>query len=138
MGTNTAVLGAVFLEMPLSGSDRVALVVVVTGLVLVAASATEDRSVHVSDAESWGLLVAAVLIGAAAVPAARLPMARSAAALGTVAGLAFGATAVAARMLPGLTEVGGILRSPATYASAGRTRSLWPLAVSSTCSPAGL
>jgi drug/metabolite transporter (DMT)-like permease len=112
----TAVLGAAFLEMPLDRRDRVALGVVVLGLVLVAASAAEDRSVDVSGAERWGVLVVALLLALAAVPAARLSGARSAAALGTVAGLGYGATAVAARMLPEHLSVGGVLRSPATWA----------------------
>ncbi|MCD4523524.1 hypothetical protein [Nocardioides sp. cx-173] len=121
----TAVLGALFLRMPLSRSDRIGIAVVVGGLVLVGLSATEDRSVDVSDAEQWGVLGAAVLLAVAAIPLARLPGASGARALGTVAGLAFGATAVASRMLPGdlspqhlLDEVGPLLRSPATYALA--------------------
>ena len=57
------------------------------------------------------------------VPLARLPGPRGAAALGSVAGLAFGATAVASRMLPGdlspgniLGELDTLLASPTTYA----------------------
>ncbi|MBC2934561.1 hypothetical protein [Nocardioides sp. zg-1228] len=121
----TAILGAVFLRMPLRRLDRIGLVVVVAGLVLVGVSATEDRSVDVSRAEQWGTLVAAVLLGLAAVPLARLRGAAGATALGAVAGLAYGVTAVASRILPGdlspehlLDEVGPLLRSPATYALA--------------------
>ncbi|MCR6030747.1 hypothetical protein GGQ22_04730 [Nocardioides sp. zg-579] len=121
----TAILGAVFLRMPLTRADRLGIAVVVGGLALVGASATEDRSVDVSDLEQWGVLVAAVVLGLAAVPLARLRGASGARALGAVAGLAFGATAVASRMLPGdlspdhvLDEVGPLLRSPATYALA--------------------
>ena len=112
----TAVLGAVFLRMPLSRRDRIALTVVILGLVLVAASATEDRSVEASTAEIRGVLLVAVLLALAAVPAARLSGARSAAMLGAVAGLAYGATAVAARMLPADLSVETVLRSPATWA----------------------
>ena len=68
----TAVLGAVFLRMPLTRGDRVGIAVVVGGLVLVAMSATEDRSVDVSRAEEWGLLAATLLVALAAVPLARL------------------------------------------------------------------
>ncbi len=121
----TAVLGALFLRMPLSRADRYGIAVVVAGLVLVALSATEDRSVDVSDAEQWGLLVATVLLALAAAPLARLPGGAGARALGAVAGLAFGATAIASRMLPGdlspshvLDEVDRLVRSPATYALA--------------------
>ncbi len=117
--------GAVFLRMPLRRLDRIGLVVAVGGLVLVGASATEDRSVDVSRAEAWGTLVVAVLLGLVAVPLARLRGAAGATALGAVAGLSYGVTAVASRILPGdlspghlLDEVGPLLRSPATYALA--------------------
>ena len=119
----TAVLGAIFLKMPLTRRDRIGLAIVVLGLALVAASAAEDRTVDVSRAEEWGVLVAAVLLGVAALPLARMPGGRGAAALGSIAGLAYGATAVASRMLPGDLsldgiggEVGTLLTSPATYA----------------------
>ncbi|NPC95299.1 hypothetical protein [Nocardioides sp. zg-DK7169] len=119
----TAVLGAVFLRMPLGRRDRIGLAVVVAGLVLVGLSATEDSSVDVSDAEQWGVLVAAVLLAVLAVPLARLGGAAGATALGAVAGLSYGATAVASRMLPGDLSprhvAGGVdtlLASPATYA----------------------
>ena len=115
----TAILGALFLRMPLTRGDRIGLGVVVFGLALVAASAAEDRTVHVSAAEGWGVLVASVLLGVAAVPLGRLTGARGAAALGSVAGLAFGATAVASRMLPGdlspdriIGELGTLLTTP--------------------------
>jgi drug/metabolite transporter (DMT)-like permease len=121
----TAVLGAIVLKMPLGRADRIGLAVVVTGLVLVGASATADSSVDVSRAEQWGVLVAAVLLAVAAVPLARLPGATSATALGAVAGLGYGVTAVASRMLPGdlapdrlAGEIGTLLASPATYALA--------------------
>jgi len=119
----TAVLGAIFLKMPLSRWDRIGLVVVVTGLALVGASAARDNRVDVSGAEGWGVLVATVLLGVLAVPLARIPGAAGAAALGMIAGLAFGATAVASRMLPGdlapdhlIHEIGTLLTSPATFA----------------------
>jgi drug/metabolite transporter (DMT)-like permease len=119
----TAVLGAMFLAMPLSRRDRTGLGVVVAGLVLLGASAAADAADRVSDAVPWGLLGAVVLLGLLAVPAARVPGARGASALGTLAGLEFGATAVASRILPGDlspshlgSEVGTLLASPATYA----------------------
>ncbi|WP_191480217.1 hypothetical protein [Nocardioides ochotonae] len=119
----TAILGAVFLRMPLSRRDRIGVAVVVAGLVLVGASATEDRSVSVSDAEQWGVLVAALALAVLAVPLARLAGAAGATALGAVAGLSYGATAVASRMLPGDLspshigdELDTLVASPATYA----------------------
>lgn len=119
----TAVLGAIVLHMPLSRMDWVGLGVVVSGLVLVGASAAEDHTVHASNAEQWGVLIFAAALGLLAIPLARLPGAAGAATLGAVAGLAFGATSVAARMAPesfGLTnlsgELGEILTQPTTYA----------------------
>ena len=111
--------------MPLRRADKIGLAVVIGGLVLVGLSAAEDRAVAVSRAEEWGVLVASVLLGVLAVPLARLAGASGAAALGAIAGLAFGATSVAARMLPGslapdqlVGQLGELLRSPATYALA--------------------
>jgi hypothetical protein len=119
----TAVFGAMFLAMPLSRADRVGLVVVVSGLALLGSSAAEDASDPVSDAVPWGVLVVVVLLGLLAVPVARIAGARGASALGALAGLEFGATAVAARILPGDlsldhlgSELGTLLANPATYA----------------------
>lgn len=111
----TAVLGAVVLKMPLRTADRIGIGVVILGLILVASSATEDRTVQASAAELWGVLIAAVLVGLAAVPLARLKGARGAVVLGGVAGLAYGAVAVAARMLPNPLTVTEVITSPATY-----------------------
>lgn len=120
----TAVLGAVVLHMPLGRRDVLALVVVIAGLVLIGLSAAEDRVVDVSTLERWGVLVAALLLGVLAVPLGRVTGARGAAALGSVAGLAFGAVAVAARMLPALGwdsiagDLWALATDPATYALA--------------------
>ncbi len=121
----TAIVGAVVLHMPLRRSDKIGLGVVIGGLVLVGLSAAEDRAVDVSDAEQWGVLIASIALAVLAVPMARFTGATGAAALGAIAGLAFGATAVAARMLPGslaLDQIGGqlgdLLASPATWALA--------------------
>lgn len=112
----TAVLGAIFLKMPLSRRDKAGIAVVVIGLVLVGSSAAEDSEVAVSAAETWGVLIAAVALVVLAIPAARLSGAAGATAMGAVAGLAFGATAVAARMLP--DDLADIPASPATWALA--------------------
>jgi hypothetical protein len=80
--------------------------------------------VAVSSGERWGILVAALALAALAVPLGRLKGAKGAAALGGVAGLGFGAVAVAARVLPRIgwdtlfSDVGALLRDPATYALA--------------------
>jgi drug/metabolite transporter (DMT)-like permease len=119
----TAVLGAVFLDMPLSRRDRVGLAAVTLGLVLVGLSASTEHHAPAGRWLPWGVLVAAVLLAALAPVFGRLTGESSAAGLGAVAGLAFGATSVAARLLPGSLswhEPGPSLRrlaaSPATYA----------------------
>lgn len=111
----TAILGAAVLKMPLTRADRIGVGVVILGLIMVASSATEDKTVQASAAEVWGVLIAAVLIGLVAIPLAKIKGPRGAAVLGSVAGLAFGAVAVAARMLPEQLTVGAVLASPATY-----------------------
>jgi uncharacterized membrane protein (DUF441 family) len=91
---------------------------------MVGLSAAEDRAVDVSSAERWGILVAALALAALAVPLGRLKGAKGAAALGGVAGLGFGAVAVAARVLAPIgfdtlfSDLGVLLRDPATYALA--------------------
>ncbi|MFZ2013318.1 MAG: hypothetical protein WAV00_05810 [Nocardioides sp.] len=96
----TAVLGALFLQMPLSRRDWIGLGVTVLGLALVALSASGEGAVSVTPADGWWVLAAAAALGLLAVPLGRWTGTRGAAALGAVAGLAFGATSVAARMLP--------------------------------------
>ena len=122
----TAVLGAIVLKMPLRRSDWVGLGVVVSGLVLVGLSAAEDSAVSANRTTEWAVLAAVVVLGAVAVPLGRLRGRAGAAALGAVAGLAFGATSVAARVLPGslapdelLGSLGVLVASPATYALVG-------------------
>ncbi len=119
----TAVLGALALRTPLTRGERAGIVVVVAGLVLVGLSASADRAVEVRPLAGRALLAAVIVLAVASVPAGRLTGARSAAALGAVAGLAFGATSVAARMLPhrlGLADPWGsaalLLSSPASAA----------------------
>ena len=119
----TAILGAMVLEMPLTRRDWVGLCVVITGLVLVGLSAAPDGAAATSRVEQWAVLGATVLLAVLAFPLGRLTGAAGAATLGAVAGLAFGATSVAARMLPGSLAVdrighhlGTLLHSPALYA----------------------
>lgn len=97
----TAVLAAVLLRMPLGTRDRVGVGVVVAGLVLVGASAAPDHAVGLPPAGSWAVLAGALVLVPAAVIGARVPGPRGATVLGAVAGLAFGMTAIASRVLPG-------------------------------------
>jgi drug/metabolite transporter (DMT)-like permease len=119
----TAVLGAVLLRMPLTRRDWIGLGVTVVGLTLVGLSGANEKPVTISLAEQWWVLAAAAALGVLALPLGRWTGTRGAAALGAVAGLAFGATSVAARMLPDslslahpLSSLGILLRSPSAYA----------------------
>jgi drug/metabolite transporter (DMT)-like permease len=119
----TAVLGALFLQMPLTGRDVGGLAAVTGGLVLIGLSAAPESTVSVGRWLPWGVLVAAFLLAALAPVLGRATGTRGAAGLGAVAGLAFGATAVAARLLPAslswhdpATSLRRLAGSPATYA----------------------
>ncbi len=113
----TALLGAMLLRTPLARSERLGLVVVVAGLVLVGFSAAADRAVEAGPRLPWAVLVAVLVLAALSVPAGRLSGARGAATLGGLAGLAFGTTSVAARILPRPPAAAGPWRSVAVLAS---------------------
>jgi drug/metabolite transporter (DMT)-like permease len=112
----TAVLGAVLLQMRLTRADKVGIAVVIGGLVLVGLTAAEEGAAAVGAADGWGVLIAAVLLLAAAFPLGRVHGSLGAALLGGIAGLAFGAVAVAARILPDPMTTTLLLSSPAMYA----------------------
>jgi drug/metabolite transporter (DMT)-like permease len=111
----TAVLGAIVLHMTLSGRERIAVGVVVAGLILLALSAAEDEVAGVTSAEGWGVLIAAIALSALAVLLGRVRGSVGAAALGAVAGLQFGVVAVAARILPQSYSPSVLLTDPASY-----------------------
>ena len=118
----TAVLGAVFLKMPLRRSDWIGLRSLSPGWSW--SVPPQPRTAAGRDQRgAWGSSLAAIVLALVSVPLARVPGVRGAFGLGAVAGLAFGATAVASRMLPGDLspdeiggEVGTFVTSPATYA----------------------
>jgi multidrug transporter EmrE-like cation transporter len=105
----TTILGKVFLGSPLRLGDRAGLTLVLGGLLLVTLSATADRSVHVSNGFQWALLGVVVLLLGLGRLVGRLGGSTGALALGSVAGLAFGATAVGARVVPASVGPGGPL-----------------------------
>ncbi|MCW2809372.1 MAG: putative integral rane protein [Marmoricola sp.] len=119
----TAVLGTVFLRAPLHPRDRLGLGLVLVGLVLVALSARAESPVQVNDSLQWATLAGVVLLVGAGTFVGRLGGAHGALPLGAVAGLAFGATSVGARMLPAgpegadlLARAVHVLAQPATWA----------------------
>jgi drug/metabolite transporter (DMT)-like permease len=111
----TAILGAIVLKMPLTRGDKIGVGVVIGGLVLVGLSAAEDSATTGGPVLSWGVLLVAVALGLLAIPLGGLRGGVGAASLGALAGLAFGAVSVAARILPAPLTVHGVLTSPATY-----------------------
>lgn len=111
----TAVLGAIFLHLRLRRSDVIGVAVVVVGLIMVGLSAAKEQPGVPNPSAHWGVLVAAVLLVALAVPLARLSGSAGAAALGALAGLGFGATSVAARVISSPITLHGLLVDPATY-----------------------
>ncbi|WP_183318242.1 hypothetical protein [Flexivirga oryzae] len=96
----TALLAVLVLRDRLSGREVVALVVTGIGLVLLAISAQEGRGSAIGRAGGWLLAGCGVLVGVVFAAGAldRRP-ARSACVLAAAAGLGFGLTGVAARVL---------------------------------------
>jgi drug/metabolite transporter (DMT)-like permease len=85
------------------------------GLALVATSAKAQGSAPVGTGFRVGLLIAVALLAVLGAAVARLPAARRAPALGLIAGLGFGITAVSGRVITGFAPR-DLLTDPATYA----------------------
>lgn len=96
----TAILGKYFLGTVLRPLDRLGLALVLSGLFLVALAAVPERPVRVGQGPQWALVVAVILLFGCGILLGRVTGSRGAWALGSVAGLAFGATSVGARMIP--------------------------------------
>ena len=87
------------------------------GLVLLGVSAGREGPPHTSMTLRLVLVGAAILVGLLAVPAGRLEGPRGAAALGALAGLAYGIANAALRVVTSFAPV-PLLTNPATYAAA--------------------
>jgi drug/metabolite transporter (DMT)-like permease len=85
------------------------------GLALVATSAKAQGSAPVGTGFRIGLLVAVALLAVLGAAMARLPAAQRAPALGLLAGLGFGVTAMAGRVITGFAPR-DLLTDPASYA----------------------
>jgi hypothetical protein len=94
-----------------------AVVAVVAGLGMLAASAGVEGSVTVGVRGRFVLLGSVALLAAAGFAAGRLSGPARPATLGAVAGLGFGVVAIAARALTSLSP-GSLVREPAAYALA--------------------
>lgn len=110
----TAVLSVRVFAVPLTARQWGAVVAVVAGLALLAPTASSGEAVTLGLAGPALLLLVVALAGLLAVAAGRLSGATGAVALGLLAGVCFGAVALAARLLPDLAPA-ALLRSPAVY-----------------------
>src|SRR6202158_2192583 len=113
----TAVLGVAVLGVRPRTRDWWAIVTVVVSLLVLGLTAG-DRGAGTSDpAVHWGVLVASVLILVCGVGLIRLLGARAAVAAGLIAGVLFGAMAVAVRVLEGVAPFrpGVLLADPAFW-----------------------
>jgi drug/metabolite transporter (DMT)-like permease len=88
---------------------------VCVGLALVATSAKAQGSATVGTGFRVGLVIAVALLAGLGAAVARLPAAQRAPALGLIAGLGFGVTAMAGRVITGFAPR-DLLTDPATYA----------------------
>jgi hypothetical protein len=113
----TAVLGVAVLGVRLRTRDWLAIVAVIVSLLVLGLTAG-DRGEGTSDpAVHWGVLVASVLILVCGIGLIRLLGARGAVAAGLIAGVLFGAMAVAVRVLDGVAPLrpGVVLADPAFW-----------------------
>ncbi|WP_412543824.1 hypothetical protein R8Z50_15425 [Longispora sp. K20-0274] len=111
----TAVVATMVLRLKLTGPQWAAVGAVCGGLALLGLSAGAESARHASTAFRIALLPTAVALGVAGLAALRLPVRARSAALGLVAGLAFGVVALAARSVTAF-DPGRLVRDPAVYA----------------------
>lgn len=114
----TALVASRWLGARLSRRERIALVVLGLGLVLLAVSAEAGEAQALSRAGGWVVLASSVLVAAAAGLAARAPADRAAPLLAAAAGLAFAGVGIAARALQWPTPWWGLLADPLLWALA--------------------
>jgi drug/metabolite transporter (DMT)-like permease len=111
----TAVVAIPVLGARLAGREWAAIAAVCVGLVLLAVAAGSERVGEVGAAVGWGLLIASLVFVAAGFVVGRWTTRYAPAVLGFVAGLGFGVSALAARVITNLS-IGHLLRDPAVYA----------------------
>jgi drug/metabolite transporter (DMT)-like permease len=110
----TAVLASWLMHAALSVREWAAVSAVVVGVGLLGSSAGAEGAATVSPGFHLALIAALVAIALGGLAAARLPTGLRTPALGAIAGLGYGVTAVCARILPGFSPH-LILRSPTAY-----------------------
>lgn len=110
----TAVCAAWLMRARLAIREWLAVVGVIAGVSLLGLSAGSEGAARVGREFELGLIVAVATVGVAGFAVARLPNPVRTPALGAIAGLGYGALAVAARILPGFGPL-QLIRSPAAY-----------------------
>ena len=110
----TAVCAAWLMRARLAAREWLAVAGVVAGVSLLGLSAGSEGAAKVGREFELGLIVAVAAVGVAGFAVARLPNPVRTPALGAIAGLGYGALAVAARILPGFGPL-QLVRSPAAY-----------------------
>jgi drug/metabolite transporter (DMT)-like permease len=113
----TAIL-ARLLGTALGRREWAAVGAVCVGLALVATSAKAQGSAAVGTGFRVGLVIAVAVLAGLGVAVARLPAAQRAPALGLIAGLGFGVTAMSGRVITGFAPR-DLLTDPASYAIIG-------------------
>jgi len=111
----TALLGVLVLKWRLPAAEVLLLVLLLTGITALVLSARPAPSRQLGPAAVAGLVVALGVIGGLGVLAARLHGVPGSVALGSLAGLAFSAAAVAARPLASVHTVDAFLCHPLLY-----------------------
>ncbi|MGH3656245.1 MAG: hypothetical protein ACRDUA_06270 [Micromonosporaceae bacterium] len=111
----TAVLGVLVLKWRLPKAEVVLLGLLIGGVTALVLSAHPGPPRKVSAAVLLGLVVVLVLVGLVGFFAVRLKGPPGAVALGTLAGVSFGAAAVASRPLVNLTALDQALADPLLY-----------------------
>jgi drug/metabolite transporter (DMT)-like permease len=110
----TAVCAAWLMRARLAIREWLAVAGVIAGVSLLGLSAGSEGAAKVGREFELGLIVAVAAVGVAGFAVARLPNPVRTPALGAIAGLGYGALAVAARILPGFGPL-ELIKSPAAY-----------------------
>ncbi len=111
----TAILGVLLLKWRHPPAEIALLIILGVGLAALIISAQRSPSRPLGTAEVVGLALAVVVIGILGRLAAKLHGSPGSVALGALAGVAFGAVAVASRPLAGADSISGFVTNPLLY-----------------------
>jgi drug/metabolite transporter (DMT)-like permease len=111
----TAIVAVPVIGVRLRGREWAAIAAVSVGLAMLGVSAGTEGAADTGTGFRWALLASVVVLAVVGLAAGRLADPLRSALLGLVAGLAFGAVALAARALNDLSP-GRLVRNPAAYA----------------------